>query len=222
MTFRLAPGKTQQKSAVTIAWQAVLLIGVIAGGLFVGWLMRHNEKPSGEPEIDPRPVIVSLQNLGDLHTIKLNMKDVLQKTSEQGAVGWAKDLPGVDAASRWATHNEVLVVAQGSVEAGVDLSSLTEKNVSQVQRSDGTRLLRVHLPPVTVYPPAVEVRIVHTQSGLLWTDKNLLTNAEAEAKKRFLDAAEKDGIQEHARDSAIQRLEHLQQVIGNRNIEFYF
>jgi hypothetical protein len=226
MGFRIGPGA--HKSAGGAPWHWILVAGIVMGGAAVGWLAARGiignaaKETPVDLQIDPRPVITSLQKLGELHTIKLTMKDVLRQSSDQPAEGWLRDIPGGDSMSRWATHNEVLVVAEGSVEAGIDLAAITARDVQPVRLSDGAAGLRVHLPRPVVYSPNVTLRVEENQAGLLWKDENLIPKAQIEASKRFLDAAEKDGIREHARENALQQLRQMEQVVGHKNVEFTF
>jgi hypothetical protein len=114
------------------------------------------------------------------------------------------------------------VVAVGSVEAGIDLRRISASDVTPVRLSDGTQGLRVRLPEPTIYPPAITVRVEKSGSGLLWKDENLVPKAEAEASRRFLDAAEKDGIRQHAKDNALEQMGKMRNLLGQKNIEFYF
>jgi hypothetical protein len=226
MGFRLGPGSRGKSGGAP--WQWILALGVIAGGGVVGWLAARGliggprQETAAELEIDPRPVITSLQQIGELHTAKMTMKDVLRKNSERPAEGWLRQVPGGDAVSRWATHNEVLVVAEGSVEAGIDLSLISARDVVPAKLSDGSNGLRVRLPRPTIYPPNVRLRVENSESGLMWKDDNLIPKAQDEAAKRFLDAAEKDGIREHARGNAVQQLQQIETSIGHKNVEFYY
>jgi hypothetical protein len=88
--------------------------------------------------------------------------------------------------------------------------------------ADGTQGLRIRLPQPTVYPPALTVHVEQSDSGLLWKDENLVPKAEAEASKRFLDAAEKDGIREHAKENALQQMRQMHNLLGQKSIDFYF
>lgn len=226
--FRLSPGVAGKKQNQGLSWKVILVLGVIGGGLFVGWIAGHGwlngqiVTPNREQEIDPRPVITSLQKLGELHTVKVSMKDVLKETSDRQAEGWLRDFPGGNELTQWATHNEALVVAEGYVEAGIDLSKLSDKDVTAIRMPDGTPGLRVHLPAVQVYAPQITLNVQNNQSGLLWSDVNLIPKAQAKASRLFLDAAEKDNIREHARENAVETLQHLQQSMGNKNIQFTF
>ncbi len=226
MGFRLGPGYHKNTARATPPWWAVLIGVLVAGG--VGWLVVRAifggslKQPAGDMELDSRPVIISLQQLGELHTVKVNMKDVLRKSSDLPAEGWAQSVPGADAVSRWATHNEALVVAEGSVEAGIDLSHLSPKDVAPGRLSDGRKGLRVHLPAPVVFAPNVRISVEKTESGLMWRDQNIVPKAQAEASRRFIDAAERDHILDHARENALLRLQQTEQLLGNRNVEFYF
>ena len=152
----------------------------------------------------------------------MTMKEVLRETSEKDAEGWMHSVPGGDSVSHWATHNQVLVVAEGTVEAGIDLSRVSVGDVASSRRKDGTVGLRVRLPLPIVYPPNITLRVENVQGGLLWRDDNLVPKAQAEASARFKDAAEKDHIIEKAQESAVQKLQQLEQALGRNNVEFYF
>lgn len=227
MGFRLGPGNPVRTGAGG-PWRSAFALGIVAGSLLVGWLAVTGLVGSGTQDaqvnldIDPRPIIISLQQIGELHTAKITMKDVLHIDSDRPAQGWLHDVPGGDTLSKWATHNEGLVTAEGSVEAGIDLSRITARDVMPVRHKDGTVGLRVHLPQPVIYPPNVTLRVEKTESGLLWRDENLVPKAQAEASRRFLDAAEKEGIRADARDHALERLRQLQDVVGGKNVEFYF
>ena len=227
MGFQLGPGAYVRRAAGA-PWAWILIVGILAGSALVGWLAikgilgSPRRESAIDLQIDPRPVITSLQQLGELHTVKMTMKDVLRKSSDKDADGWLHNVPGGDSVSRWATHNQVLVIAQGTVEAGIDLSRISAGDVVPGRMRDGRPGLRVRLPRPVVYPPNITLRVENTQSGLLWRDDNLVPKAQAEASERFQEAAEKDRIREHAQENAVQRLQQMEEVLGRKNIEFYF
>ncbi|HLJ57359.1 MAG TPA: DUF4230 domain-containing protein, partial [Chthonomonadaceae bacterium] len=183
LALRRAGRADRWAPACGLAACAVVLAAFTIAGVLAGW--RHG--PQRNLDIDPRPVIVSLRQLGDLHTVKMTMKDVLRTSSEQDADGWLHGMPGADAIAHWATHNQALVVAEGSVEAGIDLSRISDADVTRVRRADGTMTLRVRLPQPDVYPPNVTVRVESAEAGLLWRDDNIVPRAQAEAAERFRD-----------------------------------
>jgi hypothetical protein len=224
MGFRLGPAR--RGAGGSMRWAAVLcaIVAAAAAGLLALKVIVGG--PGGDSgvdlQIDPRPVITSLQQIGQLHTVKMTMKDVLAKSTDRPAEGWLHAVPGGDALSRWATRNEALVVAEGSVEAGIDLSSISQSDVSTVRLPDGSTQLRVHLPAPVVYPPNVVLRVQKTESGLMWKDENLIPKAQEEASRRFLDAAEKDRIRDVARENALIHLRKIERALGHTNVDFYF
>ena len=105
MGFQIGPG-ARERSTAGVPWLWILLAGIVIGGGIVGILAgkgilgSHRREATVELEVDPRPVIVSLQQLGELHTVKLTMKEVLRKSSEKDAEGWMHQIPGADDFSR--------------------------------------------------------------------------------------------------------------------------
>ena len=226
MGFQLGPGaRTGTSTGVNKSLKVIL---GIAACVLAGWLITkavigvRNSAAAVNDDLDARPVITSLQQLGQLHTIKMNMKDVLRKSSDKDAEGWLHYVPGADTISNWATHNEALVNAEGSVEAGIDLSRISAADVTTVKTPGGASILRVHLPRAVVYPPNVRLNVEYSNNGLLWKDENLIPKAEAEASRRFKETAEKGGIRQHAQDNAVERLRQMQSVMGHQNLEFYY
>ncbi|MCW3051311.1 MAG: hypothetical protein JWN14_481, partial [Chthonomonadales bacterium] len=114
------------------------------------------------------------------------------------------------------------VTAKGSVEAGVDLTLINEKSIEQVKQADGTTHLRVHLPPVTIYPPNVKVHVEHSQSGMFWHDENIIPKAQETAAHLFEETAEKADIRGKARSNALESLRKTFKTLGIKDVEFMF
>ena len=202
-----------------------LIFVVIAAFLFGGMLISQrfiSTPKTEETQIDLAPVLISVREIGKLHSATMNFKDAMKFTSDRHASGWFKDIPGAEDVAKWATHNEVLLIAQGSVEAGVDLSKLDDAAVTKLKQPDGTTRIEVQLPPIEIYPAEVKVHVENNQSGLLWKDDNIVPKAQAEAGKRFREAAEKEHITNKAQESVLTTLEHLQQTAGWKNVTFKF
>lgn len=197
----------------------IVLAGIWAITFSLSSLWRAVRK---EPNIDPRPVLVAVQKLGTLHTVSYDMKDVLVQETSKEAEGWLQGVPGANSLIGWATRNKATVTATGNVEAGVDLSKLSDKDIMVVPQSDGSKKLRVHLPSITVYPPNVRLHVESTESGIFWNDANIVPKAEEEASRRFMESAEKDGIRAQAQTNAIEMLQKLQQTFGETPVEFTF
>ena len=197
----------------------ILLAGIWAVTFSLSSLWRAVRK---EPNVDPRPVLVAVQKLGTLHTVSYDMKDVLNQETRKEAEGWLQGVPGADSVIGWATRNKTTVTATGNVEAGIDLSKLSEKDITVVPQPDGSKKLRVHLPSVIVYPPNVRLHVESTENSIFWNDANIVPKAEEEASRRFLESAEKDGIRAQAQKNAIETLQKLQQTFGETPVEFTF
>jgi hypothetical protein len=150
------------------------------------------------------------------------MKDILRQVSESDPDGWIASLPGATDVVHWATHNEAVVEAQGSVEAGVNLARLTAKDVTRIRKPDGSYLVRVHLPAVSIYPPNVHLRVVNDRPGLMWRDEQILPKAQFHASQLFRESARKGGIVAQAQANALHTLEGMEGTLGHKDVEFTF
>lgn len=224
--FRLAPTRhiTSARTSAALPGKLLLLgaLALLAAGGMGGWMLGHHREKSGEVMQDTGPVVLAIRQIGQLHTASFQMKDVLQEETQNEPADWAKPLPGAEGLTHWATHNQALVVAQGTVEAGVDLSRLSDKDVREIRLPNGTMGLQVHLPPVEIYPVNVEVHVEDLQSGLFWRDDNIVPKAQAQAASRFTAAAEKEHIREKAQAAAIESLQKLMRSLHRPNVEFAF
>ena len=195
------------------------VFAVAALCLYAGWRLA---RPVAAPEPDSGPLLIAMRNIGQLHSASYTMKDVLRQETEQTPTGLLADIPGGVELTHWATRNKALVTAEGTVEAGIDLSQISPADISREKQPDGATLFRVHLPPVSVYPPTVKVRVEDHSRGLLWRDENIAPAAQQEASRRFIAAAEADGIRRKAACNAIETLQKLQKSVGNGNVVFSF
>jgi hypothetical protein len=228
--FKLTPDRVLTNAARSVggskAVPLLLVLGLCVGALILvgtaGWMLGHGQRQNEDLEPQMGPVLIAMQKIGQLHTVSFAMKDVLRQDSQQEPEGWVRDVPGVEGLVHWTTHNDALVVAQGNVEAGVDLSKLTAKDVTSVKAPDGKMILRVRLPPVTIYPPNVQLHVENASSGAFWTDDNIVPKAQAQASRRFEEAAEKQNIRSVAQDNAIQMLRQMQHTLTHADVEFYF
>jgi hypothetical protein len=203
--------------------KVTFIVGLLLGGWLVFSAFRSSHR-GGEAGMEPDtgPLLLSIQKIGQLHTVTYNMKDVLRQVSESDPDGWVADLPGAADVVHWATHNEAVVEAQGNVEAGVNLAQITAKEVTRVRKPDGSYLVRVHLPPVTVYPPNVHLRVINDHPGLLWRDEQILPKAQFRAAQMFRDSARQGGIVGTAQANTIHTLQALESALGHKNVEFTF
>lgn len=203
-------------------WIGLLLALLLS--FWLGYALLLNLRAPGSDGMEPStgPMLLAIQKLGQLHTVSFRMKDVLRQETQSDPEGWVSAIPGADSLVHWATHNEALLLAEGSVEAGIDLSRISEKDLIRTKRADGSVVLRLHLPPITVYPPNVHLRVVSDHPGLFWRDRNIVPKAQYRASRMFQQSAEQGGIRQAAQTNAIQTLEALEHAMGHHNIEFQF
>jgi len=200
----------------------VLAVALLGVGVMAGWLLGRHQDKTGDNVRDTGTIILQMQKLGQLHTASFQESDVLTQESQAEPGSWVKVIPGADRVVGWATHNQALVTAKGSVEAGVDLTLINDKSIEQVKQPDGTTHLRVHLPPVTIYPPNVTVHVEHSQSGMFWHDENIIPKAQESAARLFQEAAEKADIRGKARSNALETLRKTFKTLGVKDVEFMF
>lgn len=205
-------------------WRRWAIIGtaVFLVWFFFGSLLNLFQSRTRPALPDTGPVLLAIKQQGELHTVKLEQKDVLHFETDRQPEGWVANIPGADGLVRWATHNQALVIATGTVEAGIDLSQLTPESVTRIALPDGKTRLRVQLPSVTVYPPNVKVRVESSSRGPFWKDENLIPKAQEEAGRRFLKAAEEANIREIAQKNAEAPLKNLLRPLGFDDVEFVF
>ncbi len=224
--FRLGPTSTPYGpsggSNASLKWMGAFAVALLGVGVMAGWMLGKHQDKTGESFQDTGPIILQMQKLGQLHTASFHESDVLTQESEAQPNNWVKNIPGASGVVSWATHNQALVVADGTVEAGVDMTLISDKSVEQVKQADGTTRLRVHLPPVTIYKPNVTVHVEHSQAGPFWHDENIVPKAQATAGHLFQEAAEKADIRGKARANALETLQKTFNTLGVKNIEFTF
>lgn len=197
---------------------AGILLGLL---LLANWAFNARRDSLRDLPPESGPVVLTMQKIGQLHTAAFTMKDVVRQETQAEPEGLVSYMPGASTMVHWATHNQALIVAEGKVEAGIDLSKIAAKDVTQVARPDGTKIWRVHLPPVIIYPPHVTARVEQNSAGMLWRDENIVPKAQERASQQFLIAAEKSHIRQMAQEKAIETLQAMQHTFG-REMEFYF
>lgn len=196
----------------------VVLFTMLCVGFMVQWMVGLT---GAKRSAEIGPVVLAIQQMGELHTVSLGMKDVVRQESQVDPKEGVWSLPLLKEVAQTATRNQVLVTATGKVEAGIDLTRLSAKDITSLRRPDGSTLLRVHLPPITIYPPNVQVRVEDIRKGLVWTDNNIVPKAQEMASQQFLAAAKQSGIRQQAEQSAIQHLKAMEHLLG-QEIEPYF
>lgn len=231
MGFRLGNSGAKSSTNITMVHHLyALIIGLVMGIIvcsLVVWKLvdRPTESQSHlpEPPIDTRPILTSIQQIGEVRTAKMTFKDVFKEHSERKAEGWFRNIPGADQISRALTHNSATLLVEGSIEAGVDLSKLNKEHIIITGNPAKPSMVTVKLPPIKVYQPDVKMNVDNSKTGLLWHDQSLMTRAYERAKLRIGKEANKSEIQSVARENTKAMLANLVTQLGvPYPIEFVF
>ncbi len=212
-----------------IAVVAVLLIGLVVAIPFVGAaLIRDTAKEAVAPVADannqlktqvsvllhPTPTIIpdpvtiiqEVRTLARLETIQYSVEKVITAETGQGEFGFL-------------FGDKLLLVAHGTVIAGVDLEKLTSQDVWM----DG-RTLHVRLPEPEIFVATLnndQSYIYDRKTGVLTHgDTTLETRARQAAEQEIQKAAEQDGILKLARQNAETYLVRLFKTLGYPEVVF--
>lgn len=112
-----------------IGWPLILIIALIGGF----WFYRST---SNTPELDTQTVVTQVRQLNQLATVRYTVQKVIGLREEKQPLG----------------SESILLVMQARVEAGIDLSSLKNQDISR--RPDGTLVVR--MPPAKILNVAVD------------------------------------------------------------------
>ncbi|MBX0329281.1 DUF4230 domain-containing protein [Oscillochloris sp. ZM17-4] len=150
--------------------------------------------------VTPTPVIQSgaavvqrIQQLSRLETAQYTVEQVIDVRQDSNVPIVGNLLAG----------DALLLIAHGTVVAGVDLSTL---NAGAVTISPDGRTITLRIPPAEVFSSALDsskTRVYSRDRGVFAPDnKDLETQARLEAERRILQAACEDGVMSRATDAA--------------------
>lgn len=216
----IEPGFNKQKTNkifVGVILAGVVLFSCLFTALWVGDVRNQDRLPA-----DTGPVLQAIKQLGQLHTVSYNFKDTVRQQTHEDPKGFWADIPGAKSVVAWATANHALVIAEGNVQAGVDLSKVTTADVKYQPLADGKRGLIVQLPPITIYPPNVHVRVVNESDSIFYHDKNIIPRTEAHAAQIFQQSAIDKGIVATAQQNTLHQLKTLMTKLKVNNVTFVF
>jgi hypothetical protein len=194
---------------------AIAGAGVIVLTLFfmLSWVVRQGKRSfvaaveKKEETIDVAALVVRIRNLNRLETASMRVMHVSTIRQSYGKVPQA--LAG----------DELTFMAVGDVVAGVDLSTLTERNVRVVGKS-----VTIELPPSEVLMTRVDnqqSRVMNRETGFLRkSDPGLESRARANAEISIRQEALKRGILPLASKNAEGRLADLARLFGVEQVTF--
>jgi len=202
----------------------ILLILAVGAGLIV-YSIRHSAETVSNlpaeaitkvaqffhptPTIYPDPVTVvhQVRGLARLETVQYTVEKVITAENNQGPLGFL-------------FGDKLLLVAHGTVIAGIDLGKLETGDV----RIDAQGTIYLVLPPAEVFTATLDnekTYVYHRETGLLAPDrKDLETAARKAAEQEILKAALDDGILQTAYTNGKAYLERFLLTIGLRQVVF--
>ncbi|HEU6448942.1 MAG TPA: DUF4230 domain-containing protein [Verrucomicrobiae bacterium] len=191
-----------------LALLALLLI-LFIGGIGLGFKISRWFAPKPLHQENTVAVVRQIQTLSDLVTVKY----VVEKVE-------IFDSPPPSTLGQFVQgENRILLLAHGTVKAGIDLGKL---KAGDVQISDKT--IRIHLPPAQItdaYLDEHATKVIDWQRGFLRDyDKDLEQTVRANAVDDIRRAARTDGILDEATRRAQLELAVFLNQAGYQHVEF--
>ena len=178
-------------------------VGLLIVGLFAAIWFSQRERVR---QPDAPAVVTQIRQLNQLATVRYTVQKVVGLREQSYPVG----------------EESILLVVQASVEAGVDLAGLTEKDI-EVQ-SDGS--VRLRLPPARVLNVTLDEKQtqVWDRRKTWWTpwvpySKDLETRARQQGIESSKQAALEMGILRQAEANAESAIRALLNLAGIRQVQ---
>lgn len=193
------------RRATLVLAMAVLFLA----GLYFGWKLPRWFAGGGPRRMYDTPMLLrQVQSLSELVTVKYVMEKVEV---------WDDPPPAV--LSLFAGDNRILLLAQGTVKAGIDLSQLKPSDI-QVHGQTVT----IKLPPAQVtdcYLNDKETRVIERTTGLFRSfDKDLEQKIRNMVLQDMRADALRGGIRTEADERARKQLANLFNMMGFEKVEF--
>ena len=203
-----------EKKIIVKITPAAVLLAVL---LLVGALLLHRgiRQEKRSLSIDDTPVIITkIRSLGELTTACYYDEMVLSRTKQNAfsssALGsLARDGFGKD------VDDHLVIIAKGTVRAGVDLMDMTEEDIRFVGDTAYIRLPAPQYLDVIVNPSGFEV---FAESGK-WSHKEV-TGLQETARQRLLMGADHYGLKSKAYAGAMDAVTELLAASGYTYIRF--
>ena len=199
-------------TTLVLALAIVVLTASIGVGLskygyrlpVIGWFFEVPVQSTTSPV-----VVEGIQRLDHLATVRFNESVVI--TKESGGEGFRQLLTG----------EKLILIAQGDVEAGIDLSALDR---SDVRVSD--EIVSIDLPEPQILSASLnenETRVYDRDMGLvprINPSDALAEEARDDAQDRLRQAALEDGILDYAERNAEDSIRAFVTSLGFEEVEF--
>jgi len=208
--------KPKRKSDVqiVIALFAGSLLTLLIVFILFGRSLMSLSAPSPTPILAPTPTLITssavvqqIQRLSRLETSSYSIQSVVSAERPGGLLGIGRQ--------------KVLIIVQGTVIAGIDLSKLRPEDVTV--SSDGKQVA-VKLPEVEIlsrYLDEGATRVYDHQTGLFTQpDSSLVIEAEQMGMSRVMQAACEGGIMKRATDDGQKALREFLRAVGFEVVKF--
>jgi len=182
----------------TIIKAAPIILLILAVFLIINLLTSKRKT-----EIVHQSVVQKVEQIGKLSLVKMTIQDVVEYTQVR----------------EWLPDASALLIAQGEVEAGIDLTKLKNGDI------------KVSDKEITVYLPSPEItsyKVNHEKSRVYDTRNNFFSGAKivdaayAKAEKQIHDSALSSGILQTAQENAIKFFTPFFQSMGFTKINLKF
>lgn len=164
------------------------------------------------PEVRPDPVVIvrEINKLAQLHTAQMEMQNIVE--ADSGTDAWFGLF-----------EDNLIFVAVGQVQAGIDLAKLTENDI----QANTFQTVTIRLPASEIFIATLDNeksyvadRDVGLGARVLEPDPQLETLARQTGEKQMLDAALENGILEQADANARLLMEGFLKSLGFKSVVF--
>jgi hypothetical protein len=201
--------------ALGVVAAGVLVLVALAIGLVAGRFAAPAAAPvpSAVTVVRPTPdVIVAIRDLSELTSAEYHVERVIDLTERQRALFGLVE-----------AEDAILLIAAGSVTAGVDLAEIDGTSVDVVPEE---KRARIRLPPPKILRSRIdnERTYVHRRETdlLAKRQEHLETRARREAEQAIRKAAEQADILGRARGNARRSVESLVRSLGYTDVTVTF
>ena len=190
----------------TLVPAAMLVVVSLAAGVGLAYLVWDTGPDEGD-------AVLGIRQLNELATVEYTTQVVVTVEENPRIL---RVLPSPD----FLTGEQIIVVAEGEVEAGIDLGELGEDEVWVAGET-----LFVNLPDAEILGTSLNeegTRLYDRDRGLLRIKGNdeLIDAAREKAEDRVLDVAMENGILEKDQDNAEDSIEGLATTLGYQRVVF--
>lgn len=193
-----------RRVAILLAAVALLLLGIYLGFK----LSRLTTGPGPHRAYDTPMLLQQVQSLSELVTVKYTLQKI---------EAWEDPPPAL--LSFFSGENRILLLAQGTVKAGIDLSQIKPGDIRVHDKT-----VSIQLPPARItdcYLNDKETKVVERTTGRFRSfDKDLEQKIRTMVVQDMRADALRGGIRAEAEDRARKQLANLFTVMGFERVEF--